>query len=157
MESRGTPPWRGGRSSQHTSTIPAKRPAESQEAAWVADEDRFVLKQAKKKAEIRVKEGRAKPIDWLAVLLSVVEPDPLEDNEDESELPVVNPEGIFDSLNASELRDLEHDIDAFASLETRASSRDYWNVGFARFFGGLYLHFAEHENYLRRSPAQTIR
>lgn len=32
---------------------------------WVAQEDIFVLKQAKKKAEIRVKEGRAKPIDWL--------------------------------------------------------------------------------------------
>ncbi|KAI9828532.1 MAG: hypothetical protein M1819_006589 [Sarea resinae] len=134
MENRGnrgsqeTPPWRGGRPNQRTtSTIPAKRPAESQEAAWVADEDKFVLKQAKKKAEIRVKEGRAKPVDWLAVLLSVVEPDPLEENEEEGELPVVNPEGIFDSLDAPQLQDLEHDIDAFASLETRASSRDYWN------------------------------
>src|SRR4051794_4680395 len=29
---------------------------------WVSQEDSFVLKQAKKKAEIRVKEGRAKPI-----------------------------------------------------------------------------------------------
>ena len=30
---------------------------------WVAQEDDFVLRQAKKKAEIRVKEGRPKPID----------------------------------------------------------------------------------------------
>jgi hypothetical protein len=48
--------------------VPAKRPvAEAQEAAWVADEDRFVLQQAKKKAAIRAKSGRALPIDWLAM------------------------------------------------------------------------------------------
>ena len=38
---------------------------------WVSQEDTFVLKQAKKKAEIRVKEGRAKPIDYLAVTFIV--------------------------------------------------------------------------------------
>src|ERR1700716_4138317 len=42
---------------------------DEKEREWVAQEDTFVLKQAKKKAEIRVKEGRAKPIDWLAVTL----------------------------------------------------------------------------------------
>lgn len=36
---------------------------------WIAREDDFYLEQAKKRAEIRVKESRAKPIDFLALNL----------------------------------------------------------------------------------------
>jgi hypothetical protein len=39
---------------------------DEQSEQFVADEDKFVLKQAKKKADIRVRENRAKPIDYLA-------------------------------------------------------------------------------------------
>jgi hypothetical protein len=65
---------------------------------WVDQEDTFVLKQAKKKAEIRVKEGRAKPIDWLAVNLRVIdnERNPLDDEIPDDELDVVDPESILD-------------------------------------------------------------
>ncbi|KZF24466.1 hypothetical protein L228DRAFT_97486 [Xylona heveae TC161] len=122
----GSGAMKSGRPGQR-STVPAKRSADAQEEAWVADEDRFVLRQAKKKAEIRVKEGRPKPIDWLAVLLRVVEPDPVDDDGDDSDLPVVNPDGIFDSLDVQQLEELEKDINAFASLEQLRANREYWN------------------------------
>lgn len=97
---------------------------------WVAQEDEFVLRQAKKKAEIRVKEGRAKPIDWLAVTLRVVDPtrDPLDDEVDEKDLEFVDPESVFDELSESQLADLRKDIDTYLNLETNRKNRDYWRT-----------------------------
>jgi hypothetical protein len=99
---------------------------------WVAQEDVFVLKQAKKKAEIRVKEGRAKPIDWLTVTLRVIDPtrDPLDDEIADSDLDVVDPDGVFEGLSQTQLQDLEKDIDTFVNLETNAQNRDFWQVMF---------------------------
>lgn len=109
---------------------------DEQARAWVAQEDIFVLKQAKKKAEIRVKEGRAKPIDWLTVTLRVIDPtrDPLDDEIADSELDVVDPDGVFEGLSQSQLEDLEHDIDTFLKLESNPQNRDYWKV---RVFSGI--------------------
>lgn len=103
---------------------------DEQARAWVAQEDIFVLKQAKKKAEIRVKEGRAKPIDWLTVTLRVIDPtrDPLDDEITDSELDVVDPDGVFEGLSQSELEDLEDDIDTFLKLESNPQNRDFWQV-----------------------------
>ncbi|KAL3474200.1 cactin [Aspergillus californicus] len=97
---------------------------------WVAQEDIFVLKQAKKKAEIRVKEGRAKPIDWLTVMLRVIDPtrNPLDDEITDSELDVVDPDGVFEGLSQSQLDDLEKDIDTFLGLESNYQNRDYWRT-----------------------------
>ena len=98
---------------------------------WVSQEDTFVLKQAKKKAEIRVKEGRAKPIDYLAVNLRVIdtERDPLEDEIDDADLDIVDPEGVFEGLDERELETLEKDIDVYLSLETNKNNQEYWSVG----------------------------
>ncbi len=97
---------------------------------WVAQEDIFVLKQAKKKAEIRVKEGRAKPIDWLTVMLRVIDPtrNPLDDEITDSELDLIDPEGVFEGLSQTQLGDLEKDIDTFLGLESNSQNRDYWKV-----------------------------
>lgn len=110
--------------------IPSKRSADTQEDAWVADEDRFVLQQAKKKAAIRVKGGRAQPIDWLTVTLSLVDPtrNPLGDEVDVAELDLVDPEGVFDGLNDAQLAELEKSIDTYCVLETSKSNQDYWIV-----------------------------
>lgn len=112
------------------SLIPSKRRADTQEAAWVAQEDAFVIKQAKKKAAIRVKEGRAKPIDWLAVILRVIDPDwdLLDDDLVDSEYDVVGPDGVFEGLNDAQLSELEKDIDTYLTLETSRSNRDFWKV-----------------------------
>lgn len=112
------------------STVPAKRAADAQEAAWIADEDRFVLQQAKKKAALRVRGGRAQPIDWLAVTLAVIDPDrnPLDDELDDAELDVLDPESIFDDLDNAQLLELEKGIDTYLALESSRSNVEYWNV-----------------------------
>lgn len=111
-------------------TIPAKRSADTQEAAWVAQEDEFVLKQAKKKAAIRVKEGRARPIDWLAVILRVVDPerDLLDDDLEDSDVDVVDPDGVFEGLSDTQLSGLEKDIDTYLALEKSRSNREFWKT-----------------------------
>ncbi|KAF8477467.1 mid region of cactin-domain-containing protein [Kalaharituber pfeilii] len=97
---------------------------------WVAQEDDFVLKQAKKKAEIRVKEGRAKPIDWLAVNLRVIDPErnPLDDEIADEELDVVDPEGLLEGLDEGELDELEKDIDTYIGLEKNKSNHEFWTT-----------------------------
>lgn len=112
------------------STIPSKRSADAQEDAWVADEDRFVLQQSKKKAAIRAKAGRAQPIDWLAVTLAVIDPErnPLGDEVDANELETVDPEAVFDGLGDAQLGDLEKSIDTYITLEKSKSNHDYWTV-----------------------------
>ena len=101
---------------------------------WVDQEDTFVLKQAKKKAEIRVKEGRAKPIDWLAVNLRVIdnERNPLDDEIADEDLDVVDPESILDGLGERELAELQTDIDAYIALETNRVNGEFWRVCMAR-------------------------
>ncbi|KIW70409.1 hypothetical protein PV04_02681 [Phialophora macrospora] len=97
---------------------------------WVAQEDDFVLKQAKKKADIRVKEGRAKPIDWLAVTLRVVDPtrNPLDDEVDEKDLDFADPNSVFDDLSESQLDELRKDIETYMNLEKNKKNRDYWKT-----------------------------
>lgn len=97
---------------------------------WVAKEDDFVLKQSKKKAQIRVREGRASLIDWLAVTLSVVDKtvDPLEDEVSDEDIDIVDPAGVFEGLAQHQVQDLGKDIGTYLTLESNASNREYWNV-----------------------------
>ncbi|KAF2439953.1 hypothetical protein P171DRAFT_489735 [Karstenula rhodostoma CBS 690.94] len=146
MSSRD-PPWRrDDRPPQRpapASTIPAKRSANArahdhpskrstnaQEEAWVADEDRFVLQQAKKRAALRVKGGRAKPIDWLAVTLRFVDTTKshLDEEVEDHELEVVDPEGVLEGLKEDDLAELEKEIETYLTLETSRSNRDYWTA-----------------------------
>jgi hypothetical protein len=103
---------------------------DEQTMKWVSEEDSFVLKQAKKKADIRVLEGRAKPIDWLAVILRVIDPDRdlLDDDDEEVQHDVVDPEGVFEGLDDAQLRELETDITSYISLETNKKNLDYWKT-----------------------------
>lgn len=135
MDTRNPPPWRSipvraPPKPAPPPTIPSKRSADTQEAAWVADEDRFVLQQAKKKAAIRVKGGRGRPIDWLAVTLRVIDPtkNVLDEEVDDSELDIVDPEGVFEGLSDGQLEDLEKEIDIYLILETNGSNQDFWNT-----------------------------
>ncbi|KAF7191108.1 hypothetical protein HII31_07623 [Pseudocercospora fuligena] len=112
------------------STVPSKRSADAQEAAWVADEDRFVLQQAKKKAAIRVKGGRAQPVDWLAVTLAVIDPErnPLDDEIDADDLDLSAPETVFEGLDDAQLAELGKAIDTYLTLESSKSNHEYWNM-----------------------------
>ncbi len=96
----------------------------------MADEDRFVLQQAKKKAALRVKGGRAKPIDWLAVTLRFIDPTKsIHDEEvEDRELDVQDPEGVLEALDADELSELDKEIEHYLALETHRGNREYWSV-----------------------------
>lgn len=114
------------------STIPSKRPAEEQEAAWIADEDRFALQQAKKKAALRVKGGRAQPIDMLAVALVVMEPEKnvsgFEEEMEGVEDLHMDPESVFEGLSEGDLKELEKGIEGYEVLESSRSNIEYWGV-----------------------------
>ena len=99
---------------------------------WVSKEDEFVLRQSKKKARIRVKEGRAKSVDWLAVTLGVIDAtkDLLDDDNEEVDTDIVDPAAIFEGLTFSELQNLSKDIDTYLVLETNYRNRQYWSVNF---------------------------
>lgn len=132
--SRISKPTRPGGSGART---PDFRPAKNAQTLddeltrkWVSEEDSFVLKQAKKKAVIRVREGRAKPIDWLAVILRVIDPDRdlLDADEEEIQVDVVDPEGVFEGLSDAQLGELEGDINSYLALETNKKNQDYWKT-----------------------------
>ena len=112
------------------STISSKRSGDSQDAAWVAEEDQFVLQQAKKKAEIRIRGGRAKPIDWLTVILRAVDPtrNIFDDEIEESELDYMDPEGVLEDLDEKQFDELEKSIDVFLALEKYQNNLDFWKV-----------------------------
>ncbi|KAL8675198.1 MAG: hypothetical protein Q9168_000451 [Polycauliona sp. 1 TL-2023] len=96
---------------------------------WVSKEDEFVLKQSKKKAHIRIKERRAKSIDWLAVTLDVVDStkDLLEDDGGNTDVEVVNPAGVFEGLDFPQLQELAKEIQSYLTLETNPQNRMYWD------------------------------
>ncbi|KAF4312856.1 hypothetical protein GTA08_BOTSDO11710 [Botryosphaeria dothidea] len=133
MDQQSQPPWRmrpgGGPNRKPASTIPSKRSADTQEEEWVAGEDRFVLQQAKKKAAIRVMGGRAKPIDWLAVTLRVIDGShDVLDEDDDAELDIVDPEGVLESLDEKQMEELEKDIETYLVLENDKKNREFWNT-----------------------------
>ncbi|KAL8284284.1 hypothetical protein RQP46_005033 [Phenoliferia psychrophenolica] len=115
----------------------AARMAESaQMSAWIDREDDFHLEQAKKRAEIRVRERRAKPIDFLALNLKWSLP-PLQpgdegyddEQEDEGvglEVDTEEPYMIFDNLTLEDSEELHEDIKMYLSLEKLEANLEFW-------------------------------
>ncbi|KHJ35088.1 putative cactin protein [Erysiphe necator] len=104
---------------------------DEQTRKWVSEEDNFVLKQSKKKAEIRAREGRAKPIDWLAVILQVIDPDRdlLDDDDDHNfQHEGMNPESVFEGLDDTQLTELSKDISSYITLEKNKANLEYWKM-----------------------------
>jgi hypothetical protein len=103
---------------------------DEQSQQFVADEDKFVLKQAKKKADIRVREHRAKPIDYLAFNLRFIdsERDIFDDDDADTEIVVPAPASVVQDLNAAELAELESDIASYHVLETNPKNLQYWTA-----------------------------
>jgi hypothetical protein len=88
-----------------------------------------VLKQSKKKADIRVREGRAKPIDYLAFNLRVVDSDrdPFDDDDNDFTIKVPAPEALLQHLNEEELKELDEGIKSYLALERNATNKEYWS------------------------------
>ncbi|AEO69862.1 uncharacterized protein THITE_2120615 [Thermothielavioides terrestris NRRL 8126] len=103
---------------------------DEQAEQFIAGEDKFVLKQAKKKADIRVREQRAKPIDYLAFALRFIDPDRdvFDDDDGDVEIPIPAPEAVLQGLDVPQLTELEEDIRSYNTLETNARNKDYWTA-----------------------------
>ncbi|KAJ8122724.1 hypothetical protein ONZ43_g1148 [Nemania bipapillata] len=103
---------------------------DEQSLRFVADEDKFVLKQSKKKADIRVREGRAKPIDLLAFNLRYVDSDRdvFDDVDTDVQIDVPAPTTVIEALSESNASELDAEITSYHTLETNARNREYWTA-----------------------------
>ncbi|KAI0425169.1 mid region of cactin-domain-containing protein [Xylaria sp. FL1042] len=124
-------PVRTGDAPAAASTAAARQTYLSQDEQsqrFVADEDKFVLKQSKKKADIRVREGRAKPIDLLAFNLRYVDADRdvFDESDADVQIDVPAPVAVIEALSEAEARELDAEITSYHTLETNARNRDYW-------------------------------
>ncbi|GBE79540.1 mid region of cactin-domain-containing protein [Sparassis latifolia] len=106
------------------------RLAESaQMADWLSKEEGFQLEQERMRAAIRIKEKRAKAIDFLALNLRYV--NPTEDEEDQVdddglEIDLDEPYNILDSLSPEQVEELHDDIERYLRLEQSEVNIEFW-------------------------------
>lgn len=116
---------------------------------WVAKEDDFYLEQSRRRAVIRVRQNRAKPIDLLAINLKWMNPVADEEasswkdhpanaratdgpsgdeEEDEADLDVdlEEPYLLFDNLDLEQTEELHQDIQMYLNLESIEQNLDFW-------------------------------
>ncbi|KAJ3083751.1 hypothetical protein BCR33DRAFT_766960 [Rhizoclosmatium globosum] len=95
---------------------------------WERREDVFHWQQAKTRAKIRISEGRAKPIDLLAINVSLATDTELaqEFNALGYEMDTDEPYLIFNNLNLDEVQDLHKDILLYRELETNPENKPFW-------------------------------
>lgn len=103
---------------------------EEQSRQFIAGEDKFVLTQSKKKADIRVREARAEPIDLIAFSLRYIdeERDLLDEQQSDQLIKVPSPESVIDSLDLDGVRTLLKDLESYRTLETNKRNRQYWDA-----------------------------
>ncbi|KNZ80045.1 hypothetical protein J132_07925 [Termitomyces sp. J132] len=103
----------------------------AQMSEWLAKEGDFQLDQERRRAAIRIKEKRAKAIDFLALNLKYVNPTVDEDesagDEDAGlEIDLDEPYNIFDNLTVPQVEELHNDIERYLSLEDSEVNLDFW-------------------------------
>lgn len=112
----------------------ARQQESAQMAAWHAKESDFHLEQAMRRAAIRTREGRAKPIDLLALNLKWSQPRTGEEDEDEEDegigldVDLEEPYLIFDNLTLEETEELYEDIEMYISLEKSEANLEFWRA-----------------------------
>lgn len=101
-------------------------------------EEEFHLEQARTRSKIRLVEGRGKPIDLMAKNILLFGDDPEERGAvkykgksmldlSALEAELREPYLIFQDLTIEELKDLQHDIREYQSLEGEGSNKQFWN------------------------------
>ncbi|KAI8615611.1 cactus-binding C-terminus of cactin protein-domain-containing protein [Chytriomyces sp. MP71] len=97
---------------------------------WEKREDVFHWQQAKTRAKIRISEGRAKPIDIIAVNVSLASDASLAQdfNALGFDIDTEEPYLIFANLNLAETRELHADIRLYMELETVEENKAFWEA-----------------------------
>lgn len=96
-------------------------------AEWIAQEDAFMLQQAKTRAAIRQRERRAKPIDIAVLNLLCSDPAGADAADEELDQELGAPYDVLQTLLPSELDELYDDASAFARLERDPRAMSYWS------------------------------
>ncbi|KAJ3760263.1 mid region of cactin-domain-containing protein [Lentinula raphanica] len=101
----------------------------AQMSEWLSKEGDFQLEQERSRAAIRIKEKRAKAIDFLALNLKYVNPDDNDEDESEDaglEIDLDEPYNILDNLNSQQVEELHDDIERYMTLEHSETNIDFW-------------------------------
>ncbi|KAF8631289.1 hypothetical protein AX15_002610 [Amanita polypyramis BW_CC] len=97
---------------------------------WLSKEGEFQLEQERMRAAIRIKEKRAKAIDFLALNLKYVNPPSGEDGVDRDdaglEIDLDEPYNILDNLSRQQIDELHDDIERYLFLEHVDVNIDFW-------------------------------
>ncbi|XP_056337568.1 splicing factor Cactin isoform X1 [Danio aesculapii] len=84
---------------------------------WAEQEDNFHLHQAKLRSKIRIRDGRAKPIDLLAKYISA--------EDDDLSVEMHEPYTFLNGLTVTDMDDLLEDIKVYMELEC-GKNVDFW-------------------------------
>ncbi|KAJ3280222.1 hypothetical protein HK104_000820 [Borealophlyctis nickersoniae] len=97
---------------------------------WEQRENDFHLEQAKTRAQIRIREGRAKPIDILAMNISLSSDSQIAEEFDALglEMDVDEPYLIFQNLSLDEVEELHKDIQLYLAMEKDETNRKFWQA-----------------------------
>ncbi|KAJ2800528.1 hypothetical protein H4R20_004022 [Coemansia guatemalensis] len=96
---------------------------------WERREEEFHLQQAKRRAEIRIKEHRPKAIDILAMNLRLAN-ETMEDSEiaeiGMARIDVDEPHKLVEELDGSESSEFLQEVEMYLSLESNAQNVEFW-------------------------------
>ncbi|EPE09796.1 hypothetical protein F503_07572 [Ophiostoma piceae UAMH 11346] len=100
------------------------------EDRFVAESDIFVIRQTKKRADIRVRERRGHLIDFLVFNMRFVdeEHDPFDDEDGDEAIEVPSPDDVLATRSEDKLAELEGELDALVTLEKNRPNREYWKA-----------------------------
>lgn len=103
------------------------RRAQEQESLgdWERREEEFHLNQAKRRAEIRIRAGRPKPVDLLAMNLKLLDEKEEEDGKG-LKLEVDEPHTIVERLKLAECEELIEDVEMYLGMEVDGRNREFW-------------------------------
>jgi|ERR1719419_469303 len=94
-------------------------------ASWQRDEDKFHLQQARLRSQIRISDGRAKPIDLLAKYIAQHGAEEL-DEEAMDTVEMHEPYTYLNGLALEDLEDLLVDIEVYVKIDLN-KNKDFWS------------------------------
>lgn len=102
--------------------------------SWEEYEQKFHLDQAKLRAQLRIQNDRTKPIDLIALNLSLATDNNIADIFQIKDIDLKSltfddePYTIFNSLSLEELKELYQDISLYKSMETVEANIEFWTM-----------------------------
>ncbi|WFD30175.1 hypothetical protein MSPP1_001192 [Malassezia sp. CBS 17886] len=157
---------RAKREREETQSQAARLAESAAMAAWVAKEDDFQLEQTRRRAVIRVRENRAKPIDllvinqlWVNPLQGRRQPSSDTDGSDSDddgaglEIDLEEPYAVLDGLLRDELTELHGEIRTFVELEKDDHGAVFWRNMLIVCDDALKRHHADPTGTARIDPS----